>query len=101
MLPTQLFQNHAPDIQGPELDELLVCLYDTCRINYEGGDHRTFVKGGEKVYHCGGGIVYHRHDEKELNWEPGGVRSGAVSAVLELVRSLPARPRPGRRCSAG
>ena len=35
------------------------------------------VKGGEKVYHCGGGIVYHRHDEKGLNWEPGGVRSGA------------------------
>ena len=27
--------------------------------------------------HRGGGIVYHRHDEKELNWEPGGVRSGA------------------------
>ena len=24
-------------------------------------------KGGEKVYHCGGGIVYHRHDEKELD----------------------------------
>ena len=21
--------------------------------------------------------MYHRHDEKELNWEPGGVRSGA------------------------
>ena len=36
-----------------------------------------FVKGGEKVDHCGGGIVYHRHDEKGLNWEPGGVRSGA------------------------
>ena len=35
------------------------------------------VKGGEKVDHCGGGIVYHRHDEKGLNWEPGGVRSGA------------------------
>ena len=35
------------------------------------------VKGGEKVYHCGGGIVYHRHDEKGLNWEPGGIRSGA------------------------
>ena len=34
-------------------------------------------KGGEKVYHCGGGIVYHRQDEKEPNWEPGGVRSGA------------------------
>ena len=38
---------------------------------------RTGVKGGEKVYHCGGGIVYHRHDEKGLNWEPGGIRSGA------------------------
>ena len=35
------------------------------------------VKGGEKVYHRGGGTVYHPHDEKELNWEPGGVRSGA------------------------
>ena len=35
------------------------------------------VKGGEKVYHCGGGIVYHRHDEKGLNWEPSGIRSGA------------------------
>ena len=35
------------------------------------------VKGGEKVDHCGGGIVYHWHDEKGLNWEPGGVRSGA------------------------
>ena len=35
------------------------------------------VKGGEKVFHCGGGIVYHQNDEKELNWEPGGVRSGA------------------------
>ena len=34
-------------------------------------------KGGEKVYHWGGGIVYHRHDEKGLNWESGGVRSGA------------------------
>ena len=36
-----------------------------------------YVKGGEKAYHCGGGIVYHRHDEKGLNWEPGGIRSGA------------------------
>ena len=35
------------------------------------------VRGGEKVYQCGGGIVYHRRDEKRLNWEPGGVRSGA------------------------
>ena len=35
------------------------------------------VKGGDKVFHCGGGIVYHRHDGKELNWETGGVRSGA------------------------
>ena len=39
--------------------------------------HHMTVKGGEKVYHCGGGIVYHPHDERELNWEPGGVRSGA------------------------
>ena len=38
---------------------------------------RRLVKGGEKVYHCGGGIVYHRHDEEGLNWEPGGIRSGA------------------------
>ena len=36
---------------------------------------RLTVKGGDKVYHCGGGIVYHRHDEKEVNWEPGGVRN--------------------------
>ena len=35
------------------------------------------VKGAEKVDHYGGGIVYHRHDEKGLNWEPGGVRSRA------------------------
>ena len=29
------------------------------------------------VNNRGGGIVYHRHDEKGLNWELGGVRSGA------------------------
>ena len=40
-------------------------------------DPNLTVKGGEKVYHCGGGIVYHRQDEKGLNWEPGGIRSGA------------------------
>ncbi len=41
--------------------------------------HRAFatVIGGVKVDHCGGGIVYHRPDEEELNWETGGVRSGA------------------------
>ena len=38
------------------------------------------VKGGEKVSHGGGGIVYHRHDEKELNWEPGEVRS--ISRII-------------------
>ena len=38
------------------------------------------------VNNCGGGIVYHPHDEKELNWEPGGVRSGA--GVFRLVRDL-------------
>ena len=36
------------------------------------------VKGGDKVYHRGGEIVYLRHDEEELSWELGGVRSGAV-----------------------
>ena len=36
-----------------------------------------FVKDGGMLGHCGGGIVYHRHDEKGLNWERGGVRSGA------------------------
>ena len=51
---------------------------DDRRGGQTGGIGRgLFVKGGEKVFHCGGGIVYHRHDEKELNWEPGGVRSGA------------------------
>ena len=44
---------------------------------YEAAQALNFVKGGEKVCHCGGGIVYHRHDEKGLNWEPGGIRSGA------------------------
>ena len=38
---------------------------------------RTRVKGGEKVYRCGGAKVSHWHDEKEPNWVPGGVRSGA------------------------
>ena len=38
---------------------------------------RQCVNGAEKVGHWGGGIVYHRHDEKELKWEPGGVRSRA------------------------
>ena len=46
---------------------------------FTGYDHKSVdvVKGGEKVCHCGGGIVYRRHDEKGLNWEPGGIRSGA------------------------
>ena len=52
--------------------------------------------------------MYYRHDEKEPNWEPGGVRSGAGVAVPEfrsesgLVRIirdlgggvLPATPEP-------
>ena len=32
------------------------------------------------MFHCGGGIVYHPHDEKELNWEPGGV--GSISRII-------------------
>ena len=44
------------------------------------------VKGGEKVGHRGGGIVYHRHDEKELNWELRGVRSGGSPAHAGIDR---------------
>ena len=51
--------------------------YDVVLIMEAPDDVAMAVKGGEKVYHCGGGIVYHRHDEKGLNWEPGGIRSGA------------------------
>ena len=54
-------------------------LFDPTELSIEPliGLSRAIVKGGEKVCHCGGGIVYHRHDEKGLNWEPGGIRSGA------------------------
>ena len=53
------------------------------------------VKGGDKVVHCGGGIVYHRHDGKEPNWEPGGVRSGVVRIIRDLGDSgLPATLEP-------
>ena len=67
------------------------------------GSHNigAFVKGGEKVYHCGGGIVYHRQDEKELNWEPGGVRSGAGVLSSGVSQESPDHPRPGRRRSTG
>ena len=40
-------------------------------------DEYTPVNGAGKLGHWGGGIVYHRHDEKGLKWEPGGVMSGA------------------------
>ena len=49
------------------------------------------VNGGEKVDHRGGGIVYHRHDEKRLNWEPVRVRSGAGvrrSGVARIMGNL-------------
>ena len=51
-------------------------------------------KGGEKGGHRGRGIVYHRHDKKELNWEPGGsgqeqgAEFGSESGVFRLVRDL-------------
>ena len=36
--------------------------------------------------------MYHRHNEKGLNWEPGGVRSGAgvrsESGVVRFIRDL-------------
>ena len=38
--------------------------------------HPSALVSWLEVGHRGGGIVYHRHDEKELNWEPGGVGSG-------------------------
>ena len=49
------------------------------------------VKGGEKVGHRGGGIVYHRHDEKELNWELRGVRSGGSPAHAGIDPSFRSR----------
>ena len=37
--------------------------------------------------------MYHRHDEKGLNWEPGGVRSGVVRIIRDLGSNvLPAVP---------
>ena len=36
------------------------------------------VKGGEKVGHHGGGSCTTGAMEKELNWEQGGIRLGAV-----------------------
>ena len=45
--------------------------------------------------------MYHRHDEKEPNREPGGVRSGAGVRRSGLSQESPARPRPGGRRSAG
>ena len=45
------------------------------------------VKGDEKVYSCGGAKVSHWHDEKELDWEPGGVRSGPAAPRVVNWRS--------------
>ena len=80
------FWTVAPDIMGTwNLHDTSGVPLDLVRPDYTSTpypnpgraiDAAQDVKGGEKVYHCGGGIVYHRHDEKELNWEPGGVRSG-------------------------
>ncbi len=37
--------------------------------------------------------MYHRHDEKGLNWEPGGVKSGVVRIIRDLgSNALPAVP---------
>ena len=37
--------------------------------------------------------MYHRHDEKGLNWELGGVRSGVVRIIRDLGSNvLPAVP---------
>ena len=54
------------ELRNPE-----VILAQSCEfLTGNPGKLLTIVKGGDKVFHCGGGIVYHRHDEKELNWEP-------------------------------
>ena len=47
----------------------------------------------------GGGIVYHRHDEKEPNWESGVVWSrgrqfGSESGVVRIIRDLGDRALP-------
>ena len=62
---------------GFDVAELIDASFDEGAIAVIYKPFTPTVKGGEKVYHCGGGIVYHRHDEKGLNWEPGGIRSGA------------------------
>ena len=55
------------------------------------------VKGGDKVYHRGGGIVYHRHDEEELigsRARSGQEQGSAVpeflieSGVVRIIRDL-------------
>ena len=66
-----------------------------------GGAFLLSVKGGEKVYHCGGGIVYHRHDEKGLNWEPGGIRSGAGVRSSGVSQESTGSSDTWRRRSAG
>ena len=59
------------------------------------------VKGGEKVGHRCGGIVYHRRDEKELNREPGGVRSGAGVRSSGVSQEASGRPEAAGRGSPG
>ena len=80
-LPPDLWDMFPDELVDSELGEIpegweVEPLGEIIELAY-GKALKAGVKGGEKVYHCGGGIVYHRHDEKGLNWEPGGIRSGA------------------------
>ena len=60
-----------------DLNSLFAALNSYATGIWSNGTTMWVVKGGEKVYHCGGGIRLHLHDEKGLNSEPDGVRSGA------------------------
>ena len=42
MLPTQLMKNHAAEIRGAELDQLLIVLYQACRDRNDGQGQRRF-----------------------------------------------------------
>ena len=56
MLPAQLMRNHAGEIQGAELDQLLVFLRQTCRDHQDGQPQRRFQEmgPGERMEHFRG-----------------------------------------------
>ena len=44
MLPTQLLRNHAGQIEGAELDQTLVWLYQVCRESHEAQEGRRYLE---------------------------------------------------------